>query len=125
MKFISLFTKTPSHKRFTFTTRYFDDQEEERKEREERIRKEVEQEGRKGLPTDAGHRTRIAGSFRTAKKSIKPRVDPSTNMLRLLILLLMVIFLIGYLQFGNVVAYGLVLLVPFYLYVRLRNSRRD
>ncbi len=125
MKFLSVFTKTPSHKKFTFTTRYFDDQEEERKEREERIRKELEQENRKEVAAEVTHKTRIAGSFRTAKKSIKPRADPSANILRLLILLIMVIFLIGYLQFGNVVAYGLVVLVPFYLYVRLRNSKRD
>lgn len=125
MKFISLFTKAPSHKKFSFAPRYFDDQEEERKEREERIKKELEREQGKEFPIDPAYRTRIAGSFRTVKKTITPRVDPSVNILRFIILLVLVLFLIAYLQFGNNVVYGLVVIVPLYLYVRLRNAKRS
>ena len=35
------------------------------------------------------------------------------------------LFLIAYLQFGNNVVYGLVVVVPLYLYVRLRNAKRS
>ena len=125
MKFISLFTKTPTHKKFSFTPRYFDDEEEVRKEREDRIKKELEVEKGKEVPIDTGYRTRISGSFRTSKKSIKPRVDPSVNILRLIILLVLVLFLIAYLQFGNDVVYGLIVIVPLYFYVRLRNAKRS
>ncbi len=124
MKFLSVFTKAPSHKKFSFTPRYFDDQEEERKEREERIRRELEREEGKEVKVDPAYRTRIVGSFRTTKKTITPRVDPSVNILRLIILLVLVIFIIAYIQFGNNVVYGLVVIVPLYLYVRLRNAKR-
>lgn len=125
MKIPSLFTKAPSYKKFSFTPRYFDDQEEERKEREERIKKELEREQGKEVPIDPAYRSRIAGSFRTTKKTITPRVDPSVNILRLIILLVLVGFIIAYLQFGNNVVYGLVIIVPLYLYVRIRNARRS
>ncbi len=125
MKIPSVFTKAPSHKKFSFTPRYFDDQEEQRKEREERIKKELKKEDGKEVKIDPGYRTRIAGSFRSTKKTITPRVDQSVNILRLVILLVLVLFLIAYLQFGNDVVYGLVVIVPLYLYVRLRNAKRS
>lgn len=125
MKLPSLFTKAPAYKKFSFVPRYFDDQEEERKEREERIKKELERAEGKEVQIDPGYRKRIAGSFRNTKKTITPRVDPSVNILRLIILLVLVLFLIAYLQFGNDVVYGLVVIVPLYLYVRLRNAKRS
>ena len=125
MKIPSVFTKAPSHKKFSFVPRYFDDQEEERKEREERIKKELERVEGKEVPIDPAYRTRITGSFRSVKKTITPRVDPSVNILRLIILMVLVLFLIAYLQFGNDVVYGLVVIVPLYLYVRLRNAKRS
>jgi hypothetical protein len=125
MKIPSVFTKAPSHKKFSFTPRYFDDQEEQRKEREDRIKKELAREDGKEVEIDPGYRTRISGSFRSTKKTITPRVDPSVNILRLIILLVLVVFLIAYLQFGNDVVYGLVVIVPLYLYVRLRKAKRS
>ncbi len=125
MKLPSLFTKAPSHKKFSFAPRYFDDQEEERKEREERIKKELERAEGKEVAIDPEYKKRITGSFRSVKKTITPRVDPSVNILRLIILLILVVFIIAYLQFGNNVVYGLVVIVPLYLYVRLRNAKRS
>jgi hypothetical protein len=83
MKFPSLFTKTPSYKRFGYTPRFYDPKEEERREREERIRKELslvdaEQEV---------HRTRIAGSFKEARRMTSRQSDPSASLLRIIILI--------------------------------------
>jgi hypothetical protein len=62
MKFGQLFTKIPNYKRFGYTPRHFDPLEEERKEREERIRQELDQEQRKKLEDETlhSHRSRIA-----------------------------------------------------------------
>ena len=134
MKFPQIFIKTPNHKRFNFTPRFYDPQEEERKEREERIRKEVEEQGLtekadrelealKEAETFA-YRERIAGSFRTAKKTVTPQSDPSAALIRLFIILILTVGLIAYLQYGKVALYGVFLaIVPFYLYLKLRKPK--
>ncbi|MBL7866183.1 MAG: hypothetical protein JNK10_15005, partial [Cyclobacteriaceae bacterium] len=58
MKFPQIFIKTPSHKRFNFTPRFYEPQVEERKEREERIRQELEEQGlREKEANEAASRT--------------------------------------------------------------------
>jgi hypothetical protein len=125
MKFIQLFGKTPNHKKFSYTPRFYDPQEEERKERETRIRKELNDApiaGGRLNEEDTAYRTRIAGSFRQAKKTVTVQADPSANMLRLIIILLLVVGLIGYLQFGPVALYAIAFLfIPFYLYLKYRG----
>jgi Flp pilus assembly protein TadB len=116
MKFPSLFTKTPRHKRFSFQPRYYDPLEEEKKEREQRIRNELKE---KETADDlASHRSRIAGSFRQAKKVAPPQADPSTNLIRLVILIFLSIWLIAWLQYGKSAIYALLVLIPVYLYFR-------
>jgi Flp pilus assembly protein TadB len=116
MKFPTLFTKTPRHKRFSFQPRYYDPQEEEQREREQRIRKELqESETKEDL---LSHRSRIAGSFRQAKKTTSKQSDSSTAILRTLILTFLVIWLIAYLHYGKPAIYALFVLVPVYLYFR-------
>ena len=41
MKFLQIFTKIPNYKKFGYTPRHYDPKEEERKERELRIQKEL------------------------------------------------------------------------------------
>lgn len=126
MKFISLFTKTPSHKKFSYTPRFYDAQEEERKIRNERIRQEVQAELENKQPeTDTGYRSRISGSFRAAKKTAGRQADPSASMLRLIVLLFLALWLFAFIQFGNVAFYGLLLLVPFYFLLKFRNVNRN
>ncbi len=127
MKLPHLFTKAPNHKRFTYTPRHYDPQEEERKEREERIRKELGVENAKKQEEENtnGYRTRIAGSFRTAKKTATVQRDPSATMLRLIVLTVLTIGLIAFIEYGRVALYGLaVVFVPFYLYLKFRKFRR-
>jgi len=127
MKFGQLFTKIPNYKRFGYTPRHFDPLEEERKEREERIRQELDQEERKKLEDETlhSHRSRIAGSFKTAKKTATVQRDPTANTLRLVVLLIVTVGLIAFIQYGKIAIYGVLLVfIPLYLYLKYRKFRR-
>lgn len=127
MKFTQLFTKIPNYKRFGYTPRHYDPLEEERKEREERIRRELDQETVKELEAENMHRyrARIVGSFKTAKKTAIVQRDPTANTLRLIVLFIVTVGLIAFLQYGKVAIYGVLLvLIPFYLYLKYRKFRR-
>lgn len=127
MKIPSLFTKTPNYKRFGYTPRHYDPLEDERKEREERIRRELSIESDKKADDDRlyGYRARIAGSFRSAKKTATVQKDPSANMLRLIILLVLAVGLIAFIEYGKIALYGIALIiVPFYFYLKFRKFRR-
>jgi Flp pilus assembly protein TadB len=127
MKLPSLFTKTPSYKRFGYTPRHYDPQEEERKEREERIKHELQIRQEKTEEPDElrGYRSRIAGSFRTAKKTATVQRDPSATMLRLIILMVLTLGLIAFIEYGKVALYAVALIfIPFYLYLKFRKFRR-
>ena len=119
MKFLSVFTKTPTHQRFNYTPRYYDPQKEEMKEREARIRRELKLEQEKG-PGD--YRSRISGSFQAARKRSK-QSEGSLNatLLRFGIILFLVLFIMAYLQWGKVALYGFALFIPFYLYLKLKK----
>lgn len=135
MKLIQIFSKTPSHKRFSYAPRFYDPQEEERLERENRIRRELaaqksaDETTRENAATEedntyvAGYRNRISGSFKMSKKTATVQADPSSSMLRLVILLILTVGLIAYLQFGSIALYvvGFVFF-PFYFYLKFRNS---
>lgn len=130
MKLPQLFTKTPNYKRFAYTPRHYDPVEEERKEREARIRQELNLENSaSSSPVEDesayGYRSRIAGSFRTAKKTVTPQRDPSATMIRLVTLMVITIGLIAFIEYGRVALYGVALVfVPFYLYLKYRKFRR-
>ncbi|HEX6225114.1 MAG TPA: hypothetical protein VFZ52_11920 [Chryseolinea sp.] len=127
MKLPSLFTKTPNYKRFAYTPRHYDPLEEERKEREERIRRELNIEsGKKADEEDEhGYRSRMVGSFRTAKKTVNVQKDPSANMLRLIILMVLTVGLIGFIEYGKIALYAVaIIIIPFYFYLKFRKFRR-
>ena len=118
MKIPSLFNKTPKYKQFTFKPRYYDPQEEERRERELRIRKEIESTTQSEEELLSSSRSRIAGSFKQARRHANRQSSSSTAVLRTLILTLLVIWLIAYLQFGKPALYALFILIPIYIYFR-------
>lgn len=132
MKIPSLFSKTPKHRKFSFTPRFYDEQEYERKEREDRIRLELQrrQEVENGSddrdidPELYGHRSRIAGSFKSsARRSVMGKSNTSTIMIRFVLFTFMSVWVIVYLQYGNVAFYGLLLIFPIYLFMRGGNKR--
>jgi hypothetical protein len=128
MKFIQLFTKIPNYKKFGYMPRHYDPREEERKEREQRIRTELQKDEDKVKNEDIiaqDYRSRISGSFRTAKKTVSPQADPSSSMVRLIITMIITVGLIGFLQYGRIALVGVALvIIPFYLYLKFRKFRR-
>lgn len=136
MKFISLFGKKPQHRQFNYTPRFYDAREEERLKREVRIRAEIEAERRAHqLENDeeidttveetVQYTSRIAGSFRSARRNTARSNDPSASLLRFGIIIFLVLLAIAYLQYGNYAAYGVFLLVPFYLFLRFRGVKKN
>jgi hypothetical protein len=123
MKFLSLFTKAPQHQRFNYTPRYYDPKKEERNDREERIRKELQKEqGALSDEANAGnYRSRIAGSFHAARRRSKTTQEPSVVLLRLGVLLFISLFLIAFITWGKPAIYSLFLFVPFYFYLKFRR----
>jgi len=122
MKFISLFTKAPNHKRFSYKPRYWDEQAEERKEREERIRAEIERERGQQPETNNSYRSRIAGSFHAARRrSDKSPQELNTVLLRSGVLLFLVLFLMAFLQWGKDALYSLLVFVPVYFYFKFKK----
>lgn len=127
-----LFGKSPKYKKFAYSPRFYDPQEEERRERELRIRKEMEEREKAEEPVtkpgneeEFAYRQRIQGSFRTAKKTVKVQADPSANMLRLVILLIISVGLIAYITYGQVAIYGVFFtIVPLYFYLKFRSVSR-
>lgn len=122
MKFVSLFTKTPNHKRFNYTPRFYDPKEDERKEREERIRRELERE--QGIqPENSGdYRSRIAGSFQySRKRSNKGKSELNAVLLRSGLLLFLALFAMAFLQWGKDSLYMLLVFVPVYFYLKFRK----
>lgn len=114
-KIPSLFGKIPRHQKFNYDPRFYDAQKEERKVRNARIAIEAGEE----TVRVEDFKTRMSGSFRNARKISKPSgTGMSTVMMRLLINLLLVLLLIGWLQWGNSALYLLLLIVPVYAWFR-------
>ncbi len=135
MKIPSLFSKTPKYKKFNYAPRFYDADEEERREREERIKRELEEEQRRNgtvngeaeaedLTGAHGYQTRIRGSFKMAKRAAKVQADPSANVLRLIVLLILAIGLIAFIEYGTVALYVCAFFfVPLYFYLKFRKPR--
>lgn len=133
MKLIQLFGKSPKYRRFSYDPRFYNPGEEERIERENRIRKELENEKKPEMSPEElenfGHRERMSGSFREAKRMAArtgaTRPDSSANILRLIILMVITLGLIGYIQYGQVALYVVMgAIVPLYLYLKFRPLRK-
>lgn len=124
MKIISLFTKAPSNQRFNYTPRFYDRQKEEMKEREFRIKRDLELErGNAGDATQA-YRSRIAGSFQAARRRSKTSADAlQSGLLRFGVLLFIVLFLIAFLQWGRAAMYSFIPVVPLYLYFKFKRKQ--
>jgi Flp pilus assembly protein TadB len=136
MKFLQIFSKTPNYRKFNYAPRFFNPEEEERKERNRRIALEVQEqkhvaeaqpEAQDALSSSDSlyaYRDRMHGAFRSNRVSQKQAVksDRSATMLRLLILLILTVGLILYLQFGTIALYGLAaIFIPLYIYSKFRN----
>ena len=122
MKFVSLFSKTPSNKKFDYKPRFYDQKAEERKEREDRIRRETERQHGIAISEENDYRSRISGSFHSARKrSSNSKGELSVILLRSGLLLFLTLFAMAYLTWGRPVLYSLLVAIPIYVYYRLKR----
>ena len=110
MRFPSLF-RLPSHQRFNIEPRYYDPIKEEIEERTERIKREQGNKASEFMPR------RISFERRS-------RTELNTSFLQLLIAAILGVLLIGWLYFGNQVFNVLWLVLPAYLFFRLRGIKK-
>ena len=111
MKFPSLF-RTPQHQRFRVLPRYYDPIKEDIEHRTQRIRRELEIE-KDGGPIQSS----ISGAFgRRAREGRK------SSMVQLLLVLFFLTASFGYLYFGNDILYLFLMVIPVYLYFRLKRK---
>jgi hypothetical protein len=119
MKIPTLFGRIPKNQKFNFEPRFYDAQKEEREDRERRIKQELENEKTGEID---GYETRIKGSFHSARKrSTASESDLQASLIRIGLLLLMVILLLGVLQWGFVVLYGIFVIIPVYFWLRFKR----
>jgi hypothetical protein len=122
MKFPSLFGRTPSHRRFEYKPRFYDPQKEEMQDRERRIREELALEKEESQAMDLDYRSRMKGAFHRSRRRSKPASETSAALLRLALLLFITLFLFAFLTWGSVALYGLLLVLPVWIYFRfIRN----
>ena len=119
MKIPTLFGRTPRHQKFSFEPRFYDSRKEEQKERENRIKQELENEKNK---TVEGYQSRIQGSFHSARKrSSATSADLRTALIRIGVLLFLVTMIVAYLQWGSHALYGFLIFVPLYAWLKFRK----
>ena len=130
MKFLQIFNKTPNYKKFNYSPRFYNPEEEERQERRSRIEKEVTESRENETPRSGdsmyGYRERMHGAFRQAKGGAPaPGTNNNATFLRLLILLVLSVGLIMYLQYGKPVLYGIGgILIALFLFSKYRNLQK-
>jgi len=109
MRFPSLF-KTPKHQQFEIKPRYYDPVKEFIEERRALVKGEQQAE-----QSDLPHVSRIR--FERRKKSS----GLNTSLLQLVIALILTVMIVGWLFLGNDMLYFSFILVPVYLYFRIRK----
>ena len=109
MKLPSLL-RLPKYKRFNYQPRYYDPVKEE-------IRRKEEIYGSLG---DAGGRFRVRESIADAYKR-RTRIERKGNTRQGIFILMFTIVAFGYLYVGSYALYALILLVPFYIWIRMRK----
>lgn len=115
MRFPS-FIKVPGNRRFEIEPRYYDPVKEEIAERTAFIKHEL---AGRSSPESGGY---VPGKITFEKKT---KTAPNSSLLQLLIALVLGLTVVGWLYFGNQIFYSLWLVVPLYLFFRLRKSTRS
>lgn len=109
MKFPSL-SRMPNYKRFNFEPRYYDEVKEDIQNRTERIKGELK------ITSTKSHREQIKNAF-----SHRARREKSSDFMQLLLIIIMLGGVGGWLIYGNVVLYAIIVVFPLYVYLRTRK----
>lgn len=116
MKLPTLFGKIPKHKRYSYVPRFYDPQKEEREARMARKRAES---GQSDESVQIDRKTRMSEAFRSHRQQQRTSIlNFRPALIRSGLMLFMTLLLIGWLQWGNIALYGLLVAVPAWLYVR-------
>lgn len=129
MKIPGLFSKSPKYHKFEYKPRYFDPKKEEHAAREKRLRAELAQKNGTSVENSSqyDHHVRMKGAFQSARKRSVPvsKDEPNYAIIRLGILLLIVLLLFGFFQWGGKVVYALFLVFPIWVYFRFFRKRKE
>ena len=109
-KFPSLF-RIPRHSRFNYEPRYYDPVREEIEHRTSRIRKEIERD--RGIDM----RTSMRENF--ARRS---RASRTAGMGQIFIFAILAGGVVGWLFYGDIVFYLMLIVLPAYIYFRIRGK---
>jgi len=112
---LSPLTRLPKHKHFGYTPRYYDPIKEEVQERTRRIQQELQ-----GSSSD-DYESSIAGSFSRKSRNVSQGFTYSSSLLQLFIAIVLFGTFVGYLFYGNLIFYVLLLGVPVYLFLKFRG----
>lgn len=108
MRFPSLI-RLPKNKQYQIKPRYYDPVKEEIAERTERIRQEMK-----------GEISNMPSGRITFERKAAPL--PSSSMLQLIIITILLGLIVGWLYVGNDIIYFIFALAPVYLWVRFRKA---
>jgi hypothetical protein len=103
-------TRLPKNKRFNFQPRYYDPIKEEIEERTSRIKGEMNEE------TSAAYRENISAAFRR-----RSRAEKKSGIMQFAFVILFLLIFIGYLAFGEKIFFSFLLLIPIYIFLRLKR----
>ena len=109
---IPTLSRLPKNKRFNFQPRYYDPIKEEIEERTSRIKGEINQE------TSDAYRENISAAFRR-----RSRAEKKSGVMQFAFVILFLLIFIGYLTFGEKIFFSFLLLIPVYIWLKLK--RRD
>jgi hypothetical protein len=119
MKLPSLI-RLPNSKKFAYEPRFYDPVKEEIAERTERIRREMEAEAK---ITDE-QRIKFKAEWQQVHDRRESEVTRS-NVSQLVLILLLAFLSVGYLFYGNNVLYLGLILLPGYIFLRVRQMRNN
>lgn len=108
MKIPSL-TKIPQHQKFSYAPRFYDPIKEDIEQRTERIRKEM------GRNPTSSYQSSFQHAF--GRRSSENR---KSNITQLVIIMLLMVTIFGYIYYGNVALYLILIIAPVYIFVRKR-----
>lgn len=109
--------RLPAYQRFYIEPRYYDPIKEDIAKRKIRIKKQLMRE--KGLQNDEeeNYNTNIAEAFNRKRRT----ASSSASLMQFFLMVLFLGITIGYIYFGNDALYALLVMIPFYLLIRLKN----
>ena len=103
-------TRLPKNKRFNFQPRYYDPIKEELSERTSRIKSELEQS------QTVTYRENISAAFRRRR-----RAERKSGVMQFGFVIAFVLIFIGYLSFGEKIFFSFIILIPIYIWLKLKR----